>query len=200
VATLIASATLQINSFIGEPLYVVEDYVASGYVLGGELVAQDLDLATTLPISSSNITVSAVAFKPGTSSMPISSAVTTNAVATRIASVNTNITSTLTATGLDLDLATTLSIATANITVSAVRAVSFTATLPITSSINMGLNVFDIEVDPFNTFIVKQETRLNTIRAETRINKIKEETRLNTIQCETRVNKIKQETRVFELA
>jgi len=198
VATLIASANLEINAFIGN-LYVADNYVTQNYVEGG-VVSQDLDLATTLAIASSNITVSAVAFKPGTSSMAINAGITANTLAIATGTVTTNISSTLTATGLDLDLATALSVAGATISVDAVRTRAFTATLPITSTIDMGLNVFDIEVDPFNTFIVKQETRLNTIGAETRINKIKEETRLNTIQCETRVNKIKQETRVFELA
>ena len=180
MATLIASATLQINSFIGEPLYVVDDYVASGYVQGGELVAQDLDLATTLAIASSTITVRAVDI--GESSPSISSTITTNAVATRIASVSTDITSNISATGVRGVLATALTIAGATMSVTGSRIRHFSATLPITSTINMGTNVFDIEVNPFNTFIVSQETRVNTI------------------QRETRVKKVKQETRVFELA
>lgn len=198
MATLIASANLQINTFIGN-LYVADNYVTQNYVEGG-VVSQDLDLATTLTIASSNVTVSAVGFMPGTSSMAISAGITADPSVRKVGAITSNISSTLTATALDLDLATALSVAGATISIDASRIRNFTATLPITSTIDMGLNVFDIEVDPFNTFIVKQETRLNTIRAETRINKIKEETRLNTIQCETRVNKIKQETRVFELA
>tara|TARA_R110000822_G_scaffold305329_2_gene430980 strand:+ start:69 stop:404 length:336 start_codon:yes stop_codon:yes gene_type:complete len=107
MATLIATATLQINSFFGNP-YVSNDYVALDYV-EGNTVAQDLDLATTL------------------------------------------------------------SIATATMTVSAVRVAIASATLPITTTINMGTNVFDIEAPAFNTFTIGQETRLNTIKQETRV-------------------------------
>jgi len=196
VATLIASANLEINAFIGN-LYVADDYVALDYVEGG-VVSQDLDLATTLAIASSTINVRAVDI--GRSSLSISSSITTNAVSTQIASINPNIVSTLTATGLDLDLATALSVAGATISIDAVRTRLFTATLPITTTIDMGTNVFDIEVPSFNTFIVAPETRLNTIGFETRVNQIKQETRLNTLDSETRVNKIKQETRVFEPA
>tara|TARA_X000001382_G_scaffold78161_1_gene54787 strand:+ start:971 stop:1567 length:597 start_codon:yes stop_codon:yes gene_type:complete len=198
VATLIASANLEINAFIGN-LYVADDYVALDYVEGG-VVSQDLDLATTLSIASSNVSVTAVGFMPGTSSMAINAGITTNGLAIVNGEITSNISSTLTATGLDLDLATSLSVAGATISVDAVRTRAFTATLPITSTINMGTNVFDIEVPSFNTFIVAPETRLNTIGFETRVNQIKQETRLNTLDSETRVNKIKQETRVFEPA
>ena len=114
MATLIASATLQINSFIGEQLYVVEDY---DYVAGG-----------------------IVAIEPKTS--------------------------------------TVLAIAGATITVTGIKLVSASATLSITSTINMGTDVFDIEVNPFNTFIVSQETRVHTIQRETRVKKVKQETRV----------------------
>lgn len=198
MATLIASAHLEINAFIGN-LYVADDYVALDYVEGG-VVSQDLDLATTLSIASSNVSVTAVGFMPGTSSMAINAGITTNGLIIANGQITSNISSTLTATALDLDLATSLSVAGATISVDFIRIRPFTATLPITSTIDMGLNVFDIEVDPFNTFIVAPETRLNTIGFETRVNQIKQETRLNTLDSETRVNKIKQETRVFEPA
>ena len=120
MATKIATANLQINTFTGNQ-YVANDYVAQDYVAGG-----------------------IVAIEPKTS--------------------------------------TVLAIAGATITVTGIKLVSASATLSITSTINMGTDVFDIEVNPFNTFIVSQETRVNTI------------------QRETRVKKVKQETRVFELA
>tara|TARA_R110000796_G_scaffold113467_2_gene225209 strand:- start:694 stop:1029 length:336 start_codon:yes stop_codon:yes gene_type:complete len=107
MATLIATATLQINSFFGNP-YVSNDYVASNYVEGNT-----------------------VAITP--------------------------------------DIATVLSIVGANVTVSGVRLRIAEATLPITSTINMGTNVFDIEAPAFNTFTIGQETRLNTIKQETRV-------------------------------
>ena len=46
----------------------------------------------------------------------------------------------------------------------------------------MGITVLALSANTFNTFIVSQETRVNTS------------------QRETRVKKVKQETRVFELA
>lgn len=79
--------------------------------------------------------------------------------------------------------ATVLTIAGATITCNAIRIVgTASATLPITSTIQMGTTVFALAANPFNTFIVSQETRVNTI------------------QRETRVKKVKQETRVFEIA
>jgi len=109
MATLLATATLEINVTIGD-LYVRDDYVVSEYVEGG-IVALDLDLATggTIAITST-ITTTAV-YAPGVVS----------------------------------------------------------ATLSISSTIDMGTNVYDIEANSFNTFIVRQETRLNTIKKETRV-------------------------------
>lgn len=78
---------------------------------------------------------------------------------------------------LDLDLATLLSIASSTVTVSAILKASVSATLSITSTINMGTAVFDIEVDPFNTFTLNKETRLNTVTAETRLFPVLQETR-----------------------
>ena len=152
MATLIASANLQINTFIGN-LYVADNYVTQNYVEGG-VVGQDLDLATTLAIASSNVTVSAVGFMPGTSSMAINAGITATGQSIINGAVSTNISSTLTATGLDLDLATALSVAGATISIDARRIRNFTATLPITSTIDMGVNVFDIEVNPFNTCLL----------------------------------------------
>tara|TARA_Y100001951_G_C11089809_1_gene156074 strand:- start:145 stop:555 length:411 start_codon:yes stop_codon:yes gene_type:complete len=75
-------------------------------------------------------------------------------------------------------LATILSIASSTVTASAVlRPASASATLSITSTINMGTAVFDIEVDPFNTFTLNKETRLNTVTAETRLFPVLQETR-----------------------
>ena len=115
MATLLATATLEIHVTIGTP-YVRNDYVALDYVEGG-IVANKYDLATVLSIASSTVTVSAIR--------------------TAIAS----------------------------------------ATLSITSTINMGTAVFDIEVDPYNTFILNKETRLNTVTAETRLFPVLQETR-----------------------
>tara|TARA_Y100000310_G_scaffold303795_1_gene342416 strand:+ start:2672 stop:3085 length:414 start_codon:yes stop_codon:yes gene_type:complete len=117
MATLLATATLEINVTIGD-LYVRDDYVVSEYVEGG-IVALDLDLATggTIAITST-ITTTAV-YAPGVVS----------------------------------------------------------ATLSISSTINMGTAVFDIEVDPYNTFILSKETRLNTVTAETRVFPVLQETR-----------------------
>ena len=78
---------------------------------------------------------------------------------------------------LDLDLATILSIASNIVTASAILKASASATLSITSTINMGTAVFDIEVDPFNTFTLNKETRLNTVTAETRLFPVLQETR-----------------------
>ena len=79
---------------------------------------------------------------------------------------------------LDLDLATVLSIASRTVTATAVYAPGVvSATLSITSTINMGTAVFDIEVDPFNTFTLNKETRLNTVTAETRLFPVLQETR-----------------------
>jgi len=79
---------------------------------------------------------------------------------------------------LDLDLATVLSIASSTVTATAVYAPGVvSATLSITSTISMGTAVFDIEVDPFNTFTLNKETRLNTVTAETRLFPVLQETR-----------------------
>ena len=107
MATLLATATLEIHVNVGTP-YVRNDYVALDYVEGG-IVALDLDLATVLSIASSTVAVSAI------------------------------------------------------------RKASASATLSITSTISMGTDVYDIEANSFNTFIVRQETRLNTIKKETRV-------------------------------
>jgi len=115
MATLLATATLEIHVTVGNP-YVRNDYVALDYVEGG-IVAISLDLATVLSIASSTVTVSAI------------------------------------------------------------LKASASATLSITSTINMGTAVFDIEVDPFNTFTLNKETRLNTVTAETRLFPVLQETR-----------------------
>ena len=117
MATLLATATLEIHVTVGNP-YVRNDYVALDYVEGG-IVALDLDLATSGTIAiTATITTTAV-YAPGVVS----------------------------------------------------------ATLSITSTINMGTAVFDIEVDPFNTFTLNKETRLNTVTAETRLFPVLQETR-----------------------
>ena len=117
MATLLATATLEINVTIGD-LYVRDDYVVLEYVEGG-IVAQDLDLATSGTIAiTATITTTAV-YAPGVVS----------------------------------------------------------ATLSITATISMSVNVFDIEADPYNTFILSKETRLNTVTAETRLFPVLQETR-----------------------
>lgn len=117
MATLLATATLEINVTIGD-LYVRDDYVVLEYVEGG-IVAQDLDLATSGTIAiTATITTTAV-YAPGVVS----------------------------------------------------------ATLSITSTIDMGPGVFDIEADPYNTFILSKEIRLNTVVAETRLFPVLQETR-----------------------
>ena len=107
MATKIATANLQINTFTGNQ-YVARDYVAQDYVAGG-ITADKVKVATVL------------------------------------------------------------SIAGATITATAVKIVSGSASLTITSPINMGTDVFDIEASTFNTFIVEEETRLNTVQQETRV-------------------------------
>ena len=58
MATKLATAILEIHVTVGNP-YVRNDYVALNYVEGG-IVAQDLDLATVLPIASGTVTVAGV--------------------------------------------------------------------------------------------------------------------------------------------
>jgi len=79
-------------------------------------------------------------------------------------------------------LGTVLTIAGATLTATGKRTAITTASLTITSDIQMGITVLALSANTFNTFIVSQETRVNTS------------------QRETRVKKVKQETRVFELA
>tara|TARA_R100000234_G_C4926198_1_gene146392 strand:- start:307 stop:642 length:336 start_codon:yes stop_codon:yes gene_type:complete len=70
---------------------------------------------------------------------------------------------------IKVKLGTILTIAGATITANGTRIQHGTANLSITSAINMGTNVFDIEASTFNTFIVEEETRLNTVQQETRV-------------------------------
>ena len=139
MATLLATATLEINVTIGE-LYVRDDYVVLEYVEGG-IVAQDLDLATSGTIAiTATITTTAV-YAPGVVS----------------------------------------------------------ATLSITSTIDMGPGVFDIEADPYNTFILSKEIRLNTVEAETRSFVLQNESRSFNVKPEQRIYNILKETRNFKI-
>jgi len=99
----------------------------------------------------------------------------------------------------DLDLATVLPIASSTLVVTAIYApakanVSITATSSLTITA-----IRSIPVDPFNTFTLKKETRLNTITAESRVFALQNESRSFNVKPETRIYNLLKETRNFKI-
>lgn len=152
MALITGSTNLQIISDIGIN-YLFDDYVINDYVIQGTQ-AQDLDLATVLPIASGTVSASGVISAVGQSNVQISSSITVTG--NNIGETTLSITSSLTATAVE-------------------TAETGSATLVITGATIVAGRL--VTVDPFNTYKVLEETRVNTVTRETRTLVIPEETR-----------------------
>ncbi len=131
------------------------DFGASLLIASGTVTAAPVKTA----VSGANLVVSssirATVFVEGTATLAISATASTTAVKTAVSTTTAAITSQVTADGSRLTFGS--------------------ATLTITGgTVVVGT---DIDVDPFNTYRVLEETRVNTITRETRTLVIPQETR-----------------------
>lgn len=153
-----------------------------------------LTTSATLPITGT-VTVSAQEFDLAVALLITSAAITATPSATLRSSSTLDSSVTLSVDGVvtdrvDLAISSTLT----------AEAFSFQfgqVTLPISTTITI-LGT-DIDVDPYNTYRVQQDTRTLVIPEESRLIKVLGETRVNTVAVESREFKILEETRDFKI-